>query len=154
MELDDDEQLVGQENTIKLTKAFEEKIQKGECKCCPIVEALAFQKSDEQKNIKNIDNSIWKLTKEYLETFNKYGMNLNNWKEVAYKVTQPLKEKDENGRDKTIFTDIEAALLIDLAPQEAEEAFYLIPSLRTKLKAEEMNEYLKKLQKEKKKKNL
>ena len=151
MESDDDDQLAGQENTVKLTKAFEEKFQKKECICCPIVRALAFQKSSEKNNIKNMDNlnnSNWKVTKEYLESFNKYGVNQNNWQEVSYKVTQALKEKDENDKDISKFTDIEAALLIDLAPEEVEEAFYLIPSLREKLKAEEMKEYLRKLKKE------
>ena len=43
---------------------------------------------------------------------------------------------------------MELALLIDLAPSNAEEAFALIPSLKHKLKAEQLNEYLYKLNNE------
>ena len=149
MEIDDDEQSNGKENTIKLTKEFQDKIDKKQCKCFSMVEVLAFLKSDEQKKIKNIDNSHVKATKDYLETFNKFGLNQSNWKEVAYKVKESIRPKDnkENDDEKKI-NDLEATLLIDLTPQKPEEAFYLIPSLSKKLKAEEMREYLGKLKKE------
>ena len=148
MEIEDDDQN-GNENTIKLTKEFQDKIEKKQCKCFSMVEVLAFLKSDEQKKIKNIDNSHVKATKDYLEAFNKFGVNLNNWKEVAYKVKESVRPKDnEDDKDEKKITDLEATLLINLTPQKPEEAFYLIPSLSKKLKAEEMREYLGKLKKE------
>ena len=147
MEIDDDEQSNGSENTIKLTKEFQDKIDKDQCQCISMVGVLAFLKSDEQRKIKNIDNPHVKATKDYLETFNKFGVNQNNWKDVAYKVKASISPKDKEKNEKKI-TDLEAALLINLTPQKPEEAFYLIPSLRQKLKAEEMREYLAKLKKE------
>ena len=151
MEIDDDEQMNGEENTIKFSKEFNDKLNKKECKCISMVEVLAFLKSDEQKNIKNIDNSIVKVTSDYLEAFNKYGLNKNNWKEVAYKVKSIVKTNKERENDDDIFTDLEANLLLDLAPQDAKEAFHLIPSLSRKFKEEEIEEYLRKLEKEMKK---
>ena len=46
------------------------------------------------------------------------------------------------------FNNVEKALLIDLAPSNAEEAFALIPSLKSKLKTDELNDILIDLNKE------
>ncbi len=152
MEIDDDDQLNENENSIKLTKEFRDKIAKKDCRCLSMVEVLAFLKSDEQKKIKNIDNLNVKVTKDYLESFNKFGLNQNNWKEVAYKVKNSFKSNNkEEDKEENKVTDLEETLLIDLTPQKPEEAFYLIPSLSRKLKAEEMRETLGKLNKEMKK---
>ena len=153
MEIDDDDQLNENENSIKLTKEFQDKMAKKDCRCLCMVEVLALLKSDEQKKIKNIDNINIKVTKDYLESFNKFGINQNNWKEVAYKVKDSVKTNDNDGDNKKI-TDLEETLLIDLTPQRPEEAFCLIPSLSKKLRTEDMKEYLGKLNKEMKKNDL
>ena len=81
--------------------------------------------------------------KEYLYTFNRYGVNKGeNQANITFRLRTLLDYK------KKVFTDLELALLLDLAPTIAEEAFSLIPSLKHKLKAEQMNEYLNKLNSE------
>ena len=81
-------------------------------------------------------------TKEYLLAFNRYGVSTTNSSNIPFKLRKVL------DYDKKIFSLSELALLLDLAPSNAEEAFSLIPSLKKKLKAEEMTDYLDKLNKE------
>ena len=126
---------------LQLTEDFKKKIKEGKCLFCTQVELLSLLKNDEQKGKKDYDNDIFKSTKEYLEEFNKYGIDQNPV-EKAYKIRKIFDTNDEPK-----CTPLEEVLLIDLAPSSAEEAFALIPSLKKKFKAEELNEYLDKLNK-------
>ena len=131
MESDNEFQESGEETNVELTKEF---INNKECHICTMLELLTLMKADDQKGIK--DNDIVKVTKEYLNTFNRYNLSSgSNITEIPYKIRQAL---DKN----KIFSAVESAQLMDLAPTTAEEAFLLIPSLKKKLKAEEMEEYL------------
>ena len=131
MESDNEFQEAGEENNIELTKEF---TNNKDCHICAMVELLALFKADEQKGIK--ENDILKVTKEYLNTFNRYGLSSSQIiTDVPYRMRKALESSKK-------FTNLEIAQLMDLAPTTPEEAFHLIPSLKKKLKAEEMNEYL------------
>ena len=129
-----------EENNVELTEDFIKKIKGKECQICTIIELLSFFQIDEKKGRKESDNEIVKITKEYLKEFNKYGLT-QDYTAIAANVRKAL----DSGKK---FSKLEEALLIDLAPSTADEAFSLIPSLKKKLKAEEMEEYLAKLNKE------
>ena len=66
------------ENHIQMSKEFLDKIRDQHCLCCSMLQTLFFLKGDENKKMQNIDNSIVDSTKEYLESFNKYGLNQSN----------------------------------------------------------------------------
>ena len=139
------------ENHIQMSKEFLDKIRDQHCLCCSMLQTLFCLKGDENKKMQNIDNSIVDSTKEYLESFNKYGLNQSNREEVyksVYKILPLYDEKKKGNPENGIFTNLEQTLLIDLAPSTADEAFHLIPSLEKKLDSDKMNEYLKKLNKE------
>ena len=94
----------------------------------------------EEKGTKDIENGVVKSTKDYLNEFNRYGVSQTS-SDIPVKIKNYLKAGNK-------FTELEMTLLMDLAPTTPEEAFYLIPSLKTKLTEDEMNEYLSKLNKE------
>ena len=142
MEEDPDFQEEDKDTNIELTKEFKDKIKNGKCEVCSIVDVLSFFKNDEQKGIKDFENDTVRQTKEYLLAFNRYGVSTTNSSNIPFKLRKVL------DYDKKIFSLSELALLLDLAPSNAEEAFSLIPSLKKKLKAEEMTDYLDKLNKE------
>ena len=133
MESDNEFQESGEEHNVELTKEF---INNEDCHICTMLELLTLMKADEQKGIK--DNEIVKVTKEYLNTFNRYNLSSSpNITEIPYKI-----KRDLNLNSKNKFSKLEVAQLMDLAPTTSEEAFRLIPSLKKKFKAEEMDEYL------------
>ena len=144
IEEDADFQDDGEDNTIKLTDEFKKDLMEERCECCAMVDVLSFFKNDEKKGLKDFENDTVKQTKEYLNAFNRYGVNPSNASEIPFTLRKILDIK------KGIFSQIELSLLLDLSPTTAEEAFNLIPSLKKKLKAEEMNEYLIKLDKKNK----
>ena len=142
MEEDPDFQEEDKDVNLELTKEFKDEIRKGTCEICPMVDVLSLFKSDEQKGIRDIEHNIVKETKEYLNTFNRYGVSTTNPTEVPFRLRKIL------DYDEKKFSASELVLLLDLSPTTVEEAFSLIPSLKTKLKAEEMADYLDKLNKE------
>ena len=140
MSQDEEMQENESENNIELTKEFKTKLAHNECQYCTMVQILALLKNDEQKGTKDIENGVVKSTKDYLNEFNRYGVSQTS-SDIPVKIKNYLKAGNK-------FTELEMTLLMDLAPTTPEEAFYLIPSLKTKLTEDEMNEYLSKLNKE------
>ncbi len=129
---------------VELPKEIMDKIKEKKCQICSMPEALSLIEGikGEKKN-QNYEEDVAKAAKEYLYTFNKYGVkNGDKPSDIAFRLRKIL---DYNEK---VFSDLELALLIDLAPSNAEEAFALIPSLKHKLKAEQLNEYLYKLNNE------
>ena len=141
-EEDADFQEEGEDNGIQLTDEFKEDLREEKCECCAMIDVLCFFKNDEIKGIKDYENDVVKQTKEYLNTFNRYGINTTNSTEIPFRLRKILDYQ------KGLFSQVELSLLLDLAPSNAEEAFSLIPSLKKKFKAEEMNDYLQKLDNE------
>ena len=134
-EMRDEEAPVG----IQLTKEFDNP----NAQPCSIIELISLIKNDEKKGVKIFeDNSVIKLTKDYLNTFNNYGMT-ENIANKAYNIRRIFMSTEE---DK--FTGIEQTSLVDLAPSNADEAFSLIPTLKKKLTHEELQGYLDTLNKE------
>ena len=72
------------------------------------------------------ENSVLEKTNQYIEKFNKYGTH-----ETIEKASSLALEL-WNIVDKPEFNNFEKVQLLDLAPVSADEAFSLIPSLRTK----------------------
>ena len=142
IEEDADFQEEGEDNGIQLTDEFKEDLREEKCECCAMIDILCFFKNDEKKGIKDYENDVVKQTKEYLNTFNRYGINTTNSTEIPFRLRKILDYQ------KGVFSQVELSLLLDLAPTTAEEAFSLIPSLKKKFKAEEMNDYLQKLDNE------
>ena len=137
MDSDTEEAPVG----IQLTKEFDNP----NAQPCSIIELISLIKNDEKKGVKPFDdNSVTKLTKEYLTMFNKYGMS-ENIATKAFNIRRIFMSTEE---DK--FTGIESTALVDLAPSKAEEAFNLIPTLKKKsnLTADELQGYVDSLNKE------
>ena len=117
---------------IQLTEEFQND---KHCQPCTIVELISLFKNDE-KNNPNFDNPIIKDTREYLYTFNKYGIS-ENITTKAYNSRKLFDVKD--------ITPEEQTLLVDLAPSKYQEAFSLIPTLKDKISPEKMQELLDKL---------
>ena len=141
-EEEEDFQEEGEDNGIQLTDEFKEDLREEKCECCAMIDVLCFFKNDEKKGIKDYENDVVKQTNEYLNTFNRYGINTTNSTEIPFRLRKILDYQ------KGVFSQVELSLLLDLAPTTAEEAFSLIPSLKKKFKAEEMNDYLQKLDNE------
>ena len=132
------------DNNVEITKEIKDKIEKGQCQICSMAEALSMiENSKGEKKNQDFEDDVVKAAKDYLYTFNRYGVNKGeNQANITFRLRTLLDYK------KKVFTDLELALLLDLAPTIAEEAFSLIISLKHKLKAEQMNEYLNKLNSE------
>ena len=140
IEEDADFQEEGEDNGIQLTDEFKEDLREEKCECCAMIDVLCFFKNDEKKGIKDYENDVVKQTKEYLNTFNRYGINTTNSTEIPFRLRKILDYQ------KGVFSQVELSLLLDLALFRS--AFSLIPSLKKKFKAEEMNDYLQKLDNE------
>ena len=150
MEIDNDDiqQMEDEEdNNIKFPPEFKEKIEAEEMNICTISDLLYLFQIDKKKKENSKDKKdpdleidVYKKTKEYLDKFNKYGFSQNR-EEVPRQLRRMLESKKK-------FNNVEKALLIDLAPSHAEEAFALIPSLKSKLKTDELNDILIDLNKE------
>ena len=122
MESDNEFQESGEETNVELTKEF---INNKECHICTMLELLTLMKADDQKGIK--DNDIVKVTKEYLNTFNRYNLSSSlKLEDIPCEIIKELNNRN-------IFSELEIVQLIDLAPTTSEEAFCLIPSLKKKL---------------------
>ena len=141
MEEEDDFHQTEENNNIKIPQEFLKKMDKS-CGTCSIAEALSIIEDKDNKDKKNFDyeNEIVKMTKEHLDKFNRYGLDIQTTKENSFLLRKYI-------HDKNIFTSAEQTLLMDLAPGNAEEAFSLIPSLKTKLKSDEMNDILNEINK-------
>ena len=127
IEEDADFQEEGEDNGIQLTDEFKEDLREEKCECCAMIDVLCFFKNDEKKGIKDYENDVVKQTKEYLNTFNRYGINTTNSTEIPFRLRKILDYQ------KGVFSQVELSLLLDLAPTTAEEAFSLIPSLKKKI---------------------
>ena len=132
-----------EENKIEFTKEIKDKLDNRQGYVCTMIEALSFFKQEEMEGKKEIDNDIIKETKEYLINFNKYGLSQNDGPDRAQHIFKIF-----GTEEKSIFTNLEKALIIDLAPANTEEAFTLIPSLKKNIKEEDLREYLDNLNKE------
>ena len=77
-EEDADFQEEGEDNGIQLTDEFKEDLREEKCECCAMIDVLCFFKNDEIKGIKDYENDVVKQTKEYLNTFNRYGINVES----------------------------------------------------------------------------
>ena len=121
------------QNFIELTPEFENN---KNCQPCSIIELISLFKNDEKNNVKTFDDTnVVKATKDYVNAFNKYGIS-DNITQKAYNTRRLFTEE---------FTPIEQTFLVDLVPSTVDEAFSLIPSLKTKVTAEKMQELLEKL---------
>ena len=146
---DDDIQQVEEEedNGIIFPPEFKEKLKSNEMNICTIVELLCLSQKEKKikENIKDKKDTdfgidVVKKTEEYLDKFNKYGISSNR-EEIAYQLRRLFESKKKINK-------VEQALLLDLAPSNAEEAFALIPSLKSKLKTDELNDILIDINKE------
>ena len=109
---------------IQLTKEFTKK--KANVQPCSIIELISLFKNDEKNGAKLFDDiPAVKLTKDYLNTFNKYGVS-EKLASKAYNLRRIFVSPED------IFTSVEQTALVDLAPSKAEEAYSLIPTLRNK----------------------
>ena len=134
MEYENEDQEQENENNIELTPEFKKHAQG-----CTIIEYISLIKNDEKNGIRD-DNNIVKATKEFANIFNKYGFS-DNIAHKAYDIRKIFKTCDDK------FTQLEQTILVDLAPSKAEEAFSLIPSLKSKVSEEEMQQLLDELNK-------
>ena len=84
-------------------------------------------------------NLIFSENLQYSERFNKYGISedLDKMAQKGISIRNLLKEAK--------LDQFEEAMLINLLPYDAEEAFSLIPSLRDKLNKESLQYYLNEL---------
>ena len=123
-------------NSIILTEEF-----KHNCQAITFLEFLSLFKGDKD-NLE--ENPVVKDTKDYVETFNRYGKmdNLSTKACKVRKIFSDVYKENEDGEKEELFDGIEQTLLIDLAPSTADEAFKLIPTLIGKIKAEELQEKL------------
>ena len=145
MESDDENQQMYESNEIEMPSEFKAKIESKEINICTMVELISlFRNCDKnEKNEKrnpDYENEVVKMTRDYLDKFNKYGISQNR-EDIPFHLRRLLQSKK-------VFTKLEEALIIDIAPANAEEAFSLIPSLKSKIKSDEMNEILNELNKE------
>ena len=110
------------------------------CQPCSMIELISLFKNDEKNNVKTFnDNNVVKATKDYVYAFNKYGIS-ENITQIAYSTRRLFADEE--------FTTIEQTFLVDLVPSTVEEAFALIPSLKSKVSPEKMQELLDKLNNE------
>ena len=132
-----------EDNTIEFPPELSSKLASEKCETCSMAELLAIFENKRNNEKKNLDyeNEVVKMTKEHLDKFNRYNINQNRI-EIAL-ILKKIFKKDNDEK----FTNVEQTLLIDLAPGNAEEAFSLIPSLKSKFKSEEINEILNELNK-------
>ena len=134
-----DDDLEGNVNYFKLDKEFQG------CESCSLFELYAILKDKITKKggSEQEMNSVLSKTKQYAERFNKYG-----FPETTEKTsTKALDLRQILNTPQKKFTPAETAQLLDLLPQNASEAFALIPSLRAKLTESDMQNYLDQLQK-------
>jgi hypothetical protein len=110
------------ETGIQLTKEFtNDNVQP-----CSIIELISLFKNDEKNGVKLFDDiPAVKLTKDYLDTFNRYGVS-EKLASKAYNIRRIFAGPED------IFSNVEQTALVDLAPTKAEEAYSLIPTLRNK----------------------
>ena len=134
-----DDDLEGNVNYFKLDKEFQG------CESCSLFELYAILKDKITKKggSEQEMNSVLSKTKQYAERFNKYG-----FPETTEKTsTKALDLRQILNTPQKKCTPAEKAQLLDLLPQNASEAFALIPSLRAKLTESDMQNYLDQLQK-------
>ena len=119
---------------IELTNEFLQE----DCQPIPIAGLCALLKQTDKQKKTDQENSMFKDTRDYAYKFNKYGIN----ESLSDKVTKLMKIFPEN------LTQIETTQLIDILPKNCDEAYSLIPSLKNKIKEEDLQKYLDELIKE------
>ena len=115
-----------QEEEIEQGISLTEEFKKDNVQPCSIIELISLFKNDEKNGVKLFDDiPAVKLTKDYLNTFNRYGVS-EKIANKAYNIRKIFVGPDE------LFDNVEQTALVDLAPSTAEEAYCLIPTLKTK----------------------
>ena len=123
---------------VKLDKDFLES------QYCTIYE-LQVLLTDKQNKISKTqlnsmnNNSVFTQTLEYAERFNKYGF-VDDFEKGAQKGIRIRNILAEAKLDQD-----EESMIINLLPMKAEEAFGLMPSLKEKIKEEDLQYYLDEL---------
>jgi len=120
--METDEEHEEENGSIILTPEF---TQEQKCQPCTIIELISLFNDDRSGLQPFDDKSVVRMTKEYANTFNKYGLQENNASR-AFNIRKIFTTEDDK------FSKLETTLLVDLAPSTAEEAFNLIPSLKSK----------------------
>ena len=73
------------DNNVEITKEIKDKIEKGQCQICSMAEALSMiENSKGEKKNQDFEDDVVKAAKDYLYTFNRYGVNKGENQACSY----------------------------------------------------------------------